>query len=238
MNTINKNLLYLILLLFPAFAFSQSNTCTIKISVEGQKQPVSIGLLHNGSSSNHGFNSGILAFTDSIGTPGMATLIVNYKNWFPKRNRFDIYLVPGTISVKVLTDKDSIAYLSIDGPALTIEYNDLLSVSVFSQVKVIQQLRGELDARQADSVQLKLQLNSALSRSFGVARSYIQGHPSSPLSIIALEMMRNGDPTNPHPVDDLQRLFDSLALEIKNSEKGKQYAQNLKAQSNANLKFR
>jgi hypothetical protein len=238
MYAINKSVINIILILFPSLVFAQINTCTIKLSVEGQRQPVSVGLLHKGSSSTHDFGSGTSILIDSITAPGLATLIVNYKNWFPKRNRFDIYLVPGTIAIKVLTDKDSIGYLEVEGPLITKEYNDLLTVRVTNENIKIIKLKELLKQSGTDTLALIHQIDQEISNCFAVPRNYIRSHQSSPLSIIALQMMGSGDPTNSHPLKDLQQLFDSMKPEIKNSEKGKQYEQNLKALIDANLKSR
>ena len=77
--------------------------------------------------------------------------------------------------------------------------------------------------------ELKLQKEQNIKACFNVPQVYIKANPNSSLSIVALNFLGNGtSETSPVHVEDLERLYNSLTNEVKNSEEGSKYAENLK----------
>ena len=72
-------------------------------------------------------------------------------------------------------------------------------------------------------------LDSALRGFYAVPRGYIERHPDASLSLGALRIMGNGDPSAPDGRQELKDLFLSLSPAVQNSGAGKQYAQMLES---------
>jgi uncharacterized protein involved in exopolysaccharide biosynthesis len=77
--------------------------------------------------------------------------------------------------------------------------------------------------KSADTIALKKQIDEVVRKCFQVPQEFIKAHPSSPYSCRALKMLGKGEPGYPVSVAELERLFNSLSPEIKDSDSGKAY---------------
>ena len=79
----------------------------------------------------------------------------------------------------------------------------------------------------ADTVSIKIKRKETVQKCFRVPQDFIKAHPASPFCIDALKMLGDGKTTSPVQLTGLEKLFDLLDEEVKNSDEGKQYAQQL-----------
>lgn len=93
--------------------------------------------------------------------------------------------------------------------------------------KLKEAFKSAKENNQADTVSLKEQRRKVIEKCFQVPQYYIKANPASPYSCRALAMLGEGGKGSPVTVSDLERLFNSLAPELKDSDAGKTYAEQL-----------
>ena len=212
-----------LLLIFPCYCTAQKNIVNIQLTIQDSHPAQTAVLIQNGNQQAFPITDNKVTIADTIDHPMLVSLIIMYKGWNPRRNYYSLYLSPGNTTIQVVTDKDSMQYLDVSGPELTADFQNKLENPVFRIGLRISALQTALQKNGPDSLQLNTQLNKELAQSFATARDYIRQHPNSPLSLIALTMMGEGDPTIPNPKEDLATLYQSLTPAIKNSEEGRKY---------------
>jgi len=78
--------------------------------------------------------------------------------------------------------------------------------------------------KSSDTVALMKQKEETVRKCFQVPQDYIKTHPSSPYSCKALKMLGKGEPGYPVSVAELEKLFNSLSPQVRDSDSGKAYA--------------
>lgn len=88
-------------------------------------------------------------------------------------------------------------------------------------------LRKAVDEKSTDTGAIREQRKYIVAKCFQVPQDYIRENPSSMLCFKALGMLGEGHAGSPVELSDLNRLFDSLSDQVKNSQYGKLYSAQL-----------
>ena len=107
------------------------------------------------------------------------------------------------------------------------EFSNLLEEPINNANLRLNELKEKLGKPGQDTAALRQQIKNALHACFDIPREYMRRYPNSSLDIIALRFMGSGDPTVPHPVQELADLFHSLDPRVQNSEIGRNYFERL-----------
>ncbi len=217
-------------LLVSLFLSAQERNCTIHVSTQGMQDGQQIFLTVGSNTHPATIHDGSANFSEQIDKASTGYLMLREPKGIVYKYEFKyIYLLPGTIDVTV-NDKDSIFKATVKGPALTVAYDRELRLPVDRynlQTYLLNIQLAKARKENRDTTQLKEQLESSIKACFNVPQVYIKANPSSPLSIVALDFLGNGNITNPVHLEDLERLYNSLSDEIKHSEEGLRYAEKL-----------
>lgn len=230
----NKFKLILAVWLLPVSAVAQQ-VCTITVNITGGiKEPAVVML----SKQKISFSGGKATLTDTLDKAKVVTLQISYKDAGPNWWRFPVYAMSGQLHVHITNAANDPVpsqrgKIVVEGPKLSMDYTNLLEEPVKETNQKYNAVKTQLKiTTTADTVVLKKQLNVAMHECWGVPRTYVQQNPTSPLAIMALKMMDQGDPTLDHPAQELADLFHSLSPELQNSEEGKQYSAKLEKMLN------
>lgn len=123
-------------------------------------------------------------------------------------------------------------------PFLSLAQNEafIFQSSVVEQVmayneendKIFESLKKAKTAKSIDTVKLNMEMNEVVKKCFQIPQDYIAANPESSYCLQAIRMLGTGTKNSPVQIADLERLFNSLSNEIKDSREGQAYALQLK----------
>ena len=230
-----RNLVQVTLILMPTFSFAQSGDCHIKISFENFKADGrEIDLTINDSTQSAIVINGSAEFKAHLSKPGYASLTLRHTIHGMPYSQFehkDIYVQSGSINV-ISNIPDSLMLAKVIGAPLSVLYNEKLLIPVINYQKENAKLQVDLKNARAnridDTVQLKDMLIENIRNCFAVPQVFIKENPGSSLLMVALQMLGTGDEEIGFTEKDVEAIYDSFPLSIKNSPDGLAYAKQLK----------
>jgi hypothetical protein len=226
-----RKYIFYIIALFPVFSFAQGSKSTISGTIENSKSSATVYFYINARVDSVMSQNGSFKFSGMIEKPTFSTIKIKYNDEQKSVNQIRLYIVGGDVSLKLKYPFQP-HIVRIEGPQETIDYTSKLLNPVLmanDEIDNIDKLLATARAANSkDTIALKNERKVAVARGFNISRTFVQTHPKSILSFIALKMMGIGERVNPNRVNDLKDLFSSLSPELKNSEEGKIYQQFLR----------
>jgi hypothetical protein len=224
----------LLLTLTTITAAPQRQGCLLHIVTHSKYPPQSLTLLQppsaHATATTFPFTDSSVILLDSIDNPLVITLLITYQG-APKQYRYPVFLMPGELFVQLNEDEeDNREY--VEGPPLSHEFTAMLEQPVAHYNHQLGKLKNQLDSARlvkGDTQTIKNEIAGTVHQCWDVPREYVRANPACLLSLIALEMMGNGDPTVKNPAGELEVLFKSLDPALKSSSAGKKYAVRLTA---------
>jgi len=205
-------------------AFGQ-DTCQVSGQIEDPKGDLQgIWMVHDGKQEKIPVKGTSWEFCGPLTPSNVYELIVEYKHgghpeWF--------YLSHDRLKFEIST-RDSTLKFTVTSPHVSKDYQDklLAPVQSFNGQTAIAH-RAYLAAKKQhlpDTAQLMDKELEAKRKAFNLPQAYIKANPGSPLSIIALNMLGNGEQNSLVSKANLDKLYNSLTDSVKNSPEGRQYA--------------
>ncbi len=222
-----KYILY-IAAFFPMFAFAQNSQYIISGNIEDIKSPSTVYCYVNNDVDSITTRNGSFKFLGTIPTATLVTIRVKYNNSQQSVEQIPVYVVGGDISLQWKYPLQPYT-LVIKGPQETIDYTDKLTNPVLKTNEEIDRIDEQLatarTAKSQDTTAIKAKRKITVAKGYSISRTFIQTHPNSYVSFIALQMMGIGEIANPNRLSDLKTLYAGLSPELRNSEDGKSYQQ-------------
>lgn len=218
------------LMIIPFAAFAQRDSCKIIIRIKNPETNYEASYLTPDKQESATLKDSLFVFNEVIEKPHIGQFSIG-KTGSGKATFVFLYLTPGIVRAEI--SLDSAFHLRVISPAISREYQEKLLDRVNSYAA--QRYRAHVayvNAQKqgsADTTALKVAMNEANIKCFGVPQAYVKANPGSPLCIVALEMLGDGKGKgSPASLNDLNNLYNGLPDSIKNSPDGLQYAEMLK----------
>ena len=223
-----KSIFKYLLLFITSGCFAQ-DTCKVSGQIDDPRGDLQgIWLVHDGNQEKIPLKGGEFVYCETLAQPKLYELVVEYKHnghqeWF--------YLSRDALKFEIST-RDSTLKFTVISPQISKDYEDKLLGPVESlnrQTGIVH--RAYLAAKKqhsGDTTELKDKELEAKRKAFNLPQAYIKANPDSPLSIIALNMLGNGEKNSLVSAADLDKLYNSLTDSVKDSPEGREYAAKLK----------
>jgi hypothetical protein len=231
-----KTTLKCLIFFLPVFGFSQTKHCVIKILVDHDTAGTkAVLVLDHKMDTAYSVDGKIVFDLQLADVPIEIPMGVYYKGRTRSMDDEAVYVCEGSMEVHINNPSDSVFKPVVTGPPMSVAYEEQLSVPVGiynDQVSKLYMEMGKLRGRTPiDTIKLKemqATLTETIKKCFEVPQVYIRANPNSPLSLVALRMLGNGQGnTSPVHPDDLKKLFASLTKEIQESPEGIKYKQKM-----------
>ncbi|WP_111307055.1 TlpA disulfide reductase family protein [Confluentibacter sediminis] len=230
-----KKIIFYIILMLPVLVLAQNKTYKITGTLKPIEKFAKAHILYLTQNEQFIFKSfdiknGYFEFNGDLDVPVKADLYVQHDSISFNPNAADklsIYLEPGL--VKIISNTDSIYNAKVKGTKNTEDYAVLQKALIPSNKKlsVFKSQFASLPSEKMKDTVVKLELERNEETVFEeqkiVLSNFIKSHPNSIISIDALKTYGGYIPN----LNEIAPLYESLSLQVKNSNLGQEYGASL-----------